>query len=207
MKRSFDSSIQHARSKYLPESSKVNTQLTNKTTGLIEGMMQNIRKNLSGVGDLAGSVKKGLGKVASARNSIRTFAQNQKHGGTFGAIAQTGAFDPKGDSQQVRAKWDKMNQGAQAAWHQKGQDFRPPMEGKDYFYNYTMQQRADKYGPGDEEESDSTQQTGGAPQQSPSQQEQAAREAFRNNPGVNQQATANGMDEDAYVAFVKAQQQ
>lgn len=207
MKRSFDSSIQHARSKYIPEISKEPAQSTNKTTGLIEGMMQNIKKNLSGVGDLAGSVKKGLGKVAGARNSIRTFAQNQKHGGTFGAIAQTGAFDPKGDSQQVRAQWDKMNQGAQAAWHQKGQDFLPPMEGKDYFYNYKMQERANKYGPGGKEESDSSQQTGGAPQQSPAQQEQAAREAFRNNPAINQQATNAGMDEDAYVAFTKAQQQ
>ena len=207
MKRDFDSSIKHARSRYLPVVEDSSDVRNNKTDSIIEGVFDTIKRGVTGAGGLAGSIKSGLGKVANATQKINSFAQNQKHGGTFSALSHAGAFDPKGDSQQVRAEWDKMNQGDQAAWHQKGQDFRPPMEGKDYFYNYKMQKRANKYGPGDEEESNSTQQTGGTPQQSPSQQEQAAREAFRNNPAVNQQATANGMDEDAYVAFVKAQQQ
>ena len=202
MKRDFNSSIQHARSKYLPSVHEKQVKV-NKTIGLIEGMMN----------DLAGSVKKGVGKIANARQAVKTFAQNQKHGGTFGAMANAGMFDPKGDSQQVRAEWDALDAGAKKAWDDKGAELKTatgeksPLDGKDYFYNQRMADRANKktnnVGPGESIKADS----GDQAQQTPAQQEQAWRQGFRNNPAVQQQAQANNMDEDAYVAFMKAQQQ
>ena len=196
MKRSFDNSIQHARSKYLPVVSDEQPVKVNKTDNLIEGMMN----------DLAGSVKKGIGKVAGATQKIRTFAQNQKHGGTFSAMGNAGMFDPKGDSQLIRAEWDKLDAGAKEAWQQKGQNFTPSQEGADYFYNLKMQQIAGRKttaAEGGKEPTGSGTQT----QQTPAQQDQAWREAFRNDPAVQQQAQANNMDEEKYVQFMKAQQQ
>ena len=187
MKRSFDNSIQHARSKYLPVVSDEQPVKVNKTDNLIEGMMN----------DLAGSVKKGIGKVAGA---------TQKHGGTFSAMGNAGMFDPKGDSQLIRAEWDKLDAGAKEAWQQKGQDFTPPQEGADYFYNQRMADRATKktnsVGSGEKDGSDSGTQT----QQTPAQQEQAWREDFRNKPNIIQWAQGNGMDEQGYVDLMKAQQ-
>ena len=195
MKRSFDNSIQHARSKYLPVVGDEQPGKINRTNNLIEGMMN----------DLAGSVKKGVGKVAGATQKLRTFAQNQKHGGTFGAMSSAGAFDPKGDSQQVRAEWDGLDAGQQAAWDQKGQTFNPPLKGKDYFYNQKMKDLADrKSGAVGSDISKPTTQTQPKNQ---AQQDQAWREAFRNDPAVQQQAQANNMDEEKYVQFMKAQQQ
>jgi hypothetical protein len=194
MKRDFNSSIQHARSKYLPDVHEEQVKV-NKTTGLIEGMMN----------DLAGSVKKGVGKIANARQAVKSFAQNQKHGGTFGAMANAGMFDPKGDSQKVRAEWDKLDAGQQAAWEQKGQTFNPPLKGKDYFYNQKMKDIADRKSSA--VGSNISQPSPTPTQQTPAQQEQTWRQGFRNNPAVQQQAQANNMDEDAYVAFMKAQQQ
>lgn len=194
MKRDFNSSIQHARSKYLPDVHEEQVKV-NKTTGLIEGMMN----------DLAGSVKKGVGKIANARQAVKSFAQNQKHGGTFGAMANAGMFDPKGDSQKVRAEWDKLDAGQQAAWEQKGQTFNPPLKGKDYFYNQKMKDIADRKSSA--VGSNISQPSPTPTQKTPTQQEQAWRQGFRNNPAVQQQAQANNMDEDAYVAFMKAQQQ
>ena len=197
MKRSFDSSIQHAKSKYLPVVGDEQPVKVNRTNNLIEGMMN----------DLAGSVKKGIGKVAGATQKIRTFAQNQKHGGTFAAMGNAGMFDPKGDSQQVRAEWDKLDAGAKQAWQQKGQNFKPPQEGADYFYNQRMADRAKK-----KTDSVGSQVPGGSntdtqTKKTPAQQDQAWREAFRNDPAVQQQAQANNMDEEKYVQFMKAQQQ
>ena len=196
MKRSFDSSIQHARSKYLPAVSDEQPVRVNKTDNLIEGMMN----------DLAGSVKKGIGKVAGATQKIRTFAQNQKHGGTFSAMGNAGMFDPKGDSQLIRAEWDKLDAGAKEAWQQKGQNFTPSQEGADYFYNQRMADRAkektDNAGPVRSGGSNSGTQT----QQTPAQQEQAWREDFRNKPNIIQWAQGNGMDEQGYVDLMKAQQ-
>ena len=195
MKRSFDNSIQHARSKYLPVVSDEQPVKVNRTDNLIEGMMN----------DLAGSVKKGIGKVAGATQKIRTFAQNQKHGGTFAAMGNAGMFDPKGDSQQVRADWDKLDAGAKEAWQQKGQDFTPSQEGADYFYNFKMQARAKAKT--DAAEGISTPAGGGTQtQQTPAQQEQAWREDFRNKPNIIQWAQGNGMDEQGYVDLMKAQQ-
>tara|TARA_R110000772_G_scaffold21738_5_gene59473 strand:- start:57 stop:644 length:588 start_codon:yes stop_codon:yes gene_type:complete len=195
MKRSFDNSIQHARSKYLPVVSDEQPVKVNRTDNLIEGMMN----------DLAGSVKKGIGKVAGATQKIRTFAQNQKHGGTFAAMGNAGMFDPKGDSQLVRAEWDKLDAGAKEAWQQKGQDFTPSQEGADYFYNFKMQARAKAKT--DAAEGISTPAGGGTQtQQTPAQQEQAWREDFRNKPNIIQWAQGNGMDEQGYVDLMKAQQ-
>lgn len=194
MKRDFNSSIQHARSKYLPTVTEKSDSMSNKTSNLIEGMMN----------DLAGSVKKGMGKVAGATQSIRNFAQNQKHSGTFGAMSSAGMFDPKGDSQQVKAEWDKLDAGAKKAWEQKGQGFNPPMRGADYFYNQKMKDLADRktgaVGSNISRPTTSTQ------PKTPAQQEQAWRDSFRNNPTIQQQAQANNMDEDKYVQFMKAQQ-
>ena len=202
MKRSFDSSIQHARSKYLPAVSDEQPVRVNKTDNLIEGMMN----------DLAGSVKKGIGKVAGAANKINTFAQNQKHGGTFAAMGNAGMFDPKGDSQLVRAEWDALDAGAKKAWDDKGAELKTatgeksPLEGKDYFYNQRMADRANKktksVGSQESDSSDSGSQT----QQTPAQQDQAWREAFRNDPAVQQLAQTHNMDEDQYVQFMFAQQ-
>lgn len=197
MKRDFNSSIQHARSKYLPTVTEKSDSMSNKTNNLIEGMMN----------DLAGSVKKGINKVAGATQKIRTFAQNQKHGGTFGAMSSAGMFDPKGDSQQVRAEWDKLDAGAKKAWEQKGKDFTPPQEGADYFYNQRMKDLADQktkaVGPGGSGGSN----TGTQTQQTPAQQEQAWRDAFLRNPAIRQFAQSKGMDEQGYVDFKKAESQ
>ena len=196
MKRDFNSSIQHARSKYLPTVTEKSDSMSNKTNNLIEGMMN----------DLAGSVKKGINKVAGATQKIRTFAQNQKHGGTFGAMSSAGMFDPKGDSQKVRAEWDKLDAGAKKAWEQKGKDFTPPQEGKDYFYNFKMQARAKAKT--DAAEGISTPAGGGTQaQQTPAQQEQAWRDAFLRNPAIRQFAQSKGMDEQGYVDFKKAESQ
>ena len=139
MKRSFDSSIQHARSKYLPTVTEESHNVNNKTNNIIEGMYQNMKNKVGAtLTDPVGSMKKGLGKLAGAANKINTFAQNQKHGGTFAAMGNAGMFDPKGDSQQVRAEWDKLDAGAKQAWETKGQNFKPPQEGADYFYNQRM---------------------------------------------------------------------
>ena len=203
MKRSFDNSIQHARSKYLPMVGDEQPGKINRTNNLIEGMMN----------DLAGSVKKGVGKVAGATQKLRTFAQNQKHGGTFGAMSNAGMFDPKGDSQQVRAEWDKLDAGAKKAWDDKGKELKTatgekaPLEGKDYFYNQRMADRATKKTDSVGSQVSDRSNTGTQTQQSPAQQDQAWREAFRNDPAVQQQAQANNMDEEKYVQFMKAQQQ
>lgn len=196
MKRDFNSSIQHARSKYLPTVTEKSDSMSNKTNNLIEGMMN----------DLAGSVKKGINKVAGATQKIRTFAQNQKHGGTFGAMSSAGMFDPKGDSQEVRAEWDKLDAGAKKAWELKGKDFTPKQEGKDYFYNFKMQKRAEAKT--DAAEGISTPAGGGTQtQQTPAQQEQAWRDAFLRNPAIRQFAQSKGMDEQGYVDFKKAESQ
>ena len=192
MKRDFASSINHARSKYLPVVAKESASQGGKTDGIIEELM--------------GSIKKGLKGVANATNKINTFAQNQKHGGTFGAMNNAGMFDPKGDEQLVRAEWDKLDAGAQEAWQQKGQTFTPKMKGKDYFYNQKMKDLADRktgaVRPGVPAGSGSSTQT----QQTPAQQEQAWREDFRNKPNIIQWAQGNGMDEQGYVDLMKAQQ-
>mgnify|MGYP003689537225 CR=1 FL=1 len=203
MKRSFDNSIQHARSKYLPVVGDEQPVKVNRTNNLIEGMMN----------DLAGSVKKGIGKVAGATQKLRTFAQNQKHGGTFAAMGNAGMFDPKGDSQLVRAEWDKLDAGAKKAWDDKGKELKTatgeksPLEGKDYFYNQRMADRAkdknDAVGAGGSSGSN----TGSETKKTPAQQDQAWREAFRNDPAVQQLAQTHNMDEDQYVQFMKAQQQ
>ena len=196
MKRDFNSSIQHARSKYLPTVTEKSDSMSNKTNNLIEGMMN----------DLAGSVKKGINKVAGATQKIRTFAQNQKHGGTFGAMSSAGMFDPKGDSQQVRAEWDKLDAGAKKAWEQKGKDFTPKQEGKDYFYNFKMQALAKDKTRAAEGKSPPT---GGGTQtqQTPAEQEKAWRDAFLRNPAIRQFAQSKGMDEQGYVDFKKAESQ
>ena len=196
MKRDFNSSIQHARSKYLPTVTEKSDSMSNKTNNLIEGMMN----------DLAGSVKKGINKVAGATQKIRTFAQNQKHGGTFGAMSSAGMFDPKGDSQQVRAEWDKLDAGAKKAWEQKGKDFTPPQEGADYFYNFKMQALAQAKTAA--AEGISTPAGGGTQtQQTPTEQEKAWRDAFLRNPAIRQFAQSKGMDEQGYVDFKKAESQ
>lgn len=202
MKRSFDSSIQHAKSKYLPVVGDEQPVKVNRTNNLIEGMMN----------DLAGSVKKGIGKVAGATQKIRTFAQNQKHGGTFAAMGNAGMFDPKGDSQQVRAEWDALDAGAKKAWDDKGAKLKTatgeksPLEGKDYFYNQRMADKAKK-----KTDSVGSQEPGGSDsgsktKKTPAQQDQAWREAFRNDPAVQQLAQTHNMDEDQYVQFMFAQQ-
>ena len=192
MKRDFASSINHARSKYLPVVAKESASQGGRTDGIIEELM--------------GSIKKGLKGVANATNKINTFAQNQKHGGTFGAMNNAGMFDPKGDEQLVRAEWDKLDAGAQEAWQQKGQTFTPKMEGKDYFYNQKMKDRAVKktedVGPGVSGGSNSGTKT----KKTPAQQDQAWRQAFRNDPAVQQLAQTHKMDEEQYVQFMKAQQ-
>ena len=211
MKRDFNSSIQHARSKYLPTVTEKSDSMSNKTNNLIENKMMdmvNSARNKVGAAltDPAGSVKKGLGKLAGARQKIRSFAQNQKHGGTFGAMSSAGMFDPKGDSQEVRAEWDKLDAGAKKAWEQKGKDFTPPQEGKDYFYNFKMQARAKAKT--DAAEGISTPAGGGTQtQQTPAQQEQAWRDAFLRNPAIRQFAQSKGMDEQGYVDFKKAESQ
>ena len=190
MKRDFASSINHARSKYLPVVAKESASQGGKTDGIIEELM--------------GSIKKGLKGVANATNKINTFAQNQKHGGTFGAMNNAGMFDPKGDEQLVRAEWDKLDAGAQEAWQQKGQTFTPKMKGKDYFYNQKMKDLADRkagaVGPGVSSGGTQTQQT-------PAEQEKAWREAFLRNPAIRQWAQSKNMDEQGYVDFKKAEQQ
>ena len=207
MKRSFDNSIQHARSKYLPTVTEESHIVNNKTNNIIEGMYQNMKNKVGAtLTDPVGSMKKGLGKQAGAANKINTFAQNQKHGGTFSAMGNAGVFDPKGDSQQVRADWDKLDAGAKEAWQQKGQNFKPPQEGKDFFYNFKMQALAKAKT--DAAEGISTPAGGGTPApQTPAQQEQAWREAFLRNPAIRQWAQSKNMDEQGYVDFKKAEQQ
>ena len=210
MKRSFDSSIQHARSKYLPTVTEESHNVNNKTNNIIEGKMGDMVKSAKGnlrraVSDPVGSMKKGLGKLAGAANKINTFAQNQKHGGTFGAMSSAGAFDPKGDSQQVRAEWDKLDAGAKQAWETKGQTFTPTQEGADYFYNFKMQALAKAKT--DTAEGISTPAGGGTQtQQTPAEQEKAWREAFLRNPAIRQWAQSKNMDEQGYVDFKKAEQ-
>lgn len=201
MKRDFNSSIQHAISKYLPDVHEEQVKV-NKTTGLIEGMMN----------DLAGSVKKGVGKIANARQAVKTFAQNQKHGGTFGAMANAGMFDPKGDSQQVRAEWDALDAGAKKAWNDKGAKLKTAtgedakLSGKDYFYNQRMADRAKKKAKSVRPEEPDGSDSGSETKKTPAQQDQAWRQAFRNDPAVQQLAQTHNMNEDQYVQFMFAQQ-
>lgn len=201
MKRDFNSSIQHAWSKYLPSVHEKQVKV-NKTDSLIEGMMN----------DLAGSVKKGVGKIANARQAVKTFAQNQKHGGTFGAMANAGMFDPKGDSQQVRAEWDALDAGAKKAWNDKGAELKTatgeksPLDGKDYFYNQRMADRAKKKAESVVPEEPDGSDSGSETKKTPAQQDQAWRQAFRNDPAVQQLAQTHNMNEDQYVQFMFAQQ-
>jgi hypothetical protein len=212
MKRSFDNSIQHARSKYLPTVTEESHIVNNKTNNIIEGMMGDMVKSAKGnlrraVSDPVGSMKKGLGKLAGAANKINSFAQNQKHGGTFGAMNSAGAFDPKGDSQQVRAEWDKLDAGAKQAWETKGNTFTPPQEGADYFYNQRMEDLAKKKTDSVGSQISNGSNSGTQTQQTPAEQEQAWRDAFLRNPAIRQFAQSKGMDEQGYVDFKKAESQ
>ena len=84
MKRSFNNSLLEAHRVYLndiePEDGSIDDSITgNKTVHMIEG--------------LAGAIKGGLKKVATARQKVGQFARNQEHGGTMQAMNHSGMLD------------------------------------------------------------------------------------------------------------------
>ena len=91
MKRSFNNSLLEAQRVYLsdiePGDGNIDDSIPgNKTVQMIEG--------------LAGSIKGGLKKVASANQKIGQFARAQEHGGTIQAMDQSGMLEPAPEAEE-----------------------------------------------------------------------------------------------------------